>query len=364
MIDNNTGQEKSPLIKILFVARTYPPLVGGMERFASDFYHHMQELSQVRLIANPIGKKNIIPFFFKVMVYLIIHSRDYDIIHFNDAILAPLLLIIRIFSNTKVTFTVHGLDVVYQKYGYQRLVIPFLRRADKIFPVSQYTKNQCLQRHVPEKNLQIIPNGLDFAQDTHCTEENKASVLSKIPQDLTDKTILFTIGRLIARKGHVWFIENVFPLLPSHYVYLIAGNGPEYSIINQVIRKSGLENRIILMGYVPEGEKRCLFQLADVFIMPNISDQHDQEGFGIVLLEAGKNALPVVASDIEGIKDAVIDNVSGLLVREKDARAFYNAILHIDIDRNQIFDQLRQKYDWQVTRQMYLDEFRELLPNI
>ena len=363
MIKNNPNEVKSKLIKILFVARTYPPLVGGMEKFASDFYRYMQELTQVRLIANSIGKKNIIPFFFKVMGYLMRHARDYDIIHFNDAILAPLLPIIRVFSSARVTFTVHGLDVVYQKYGYQHLVVPFLRRADKVFSVSQYTKTQCLQRKIPQKKIKIIPNGLDFAQSSPCTEENKESVLLKIPLDLSDKTILLTLGRLIPRKGHAWFLESVFPLLPLHYVYLIAGNGPEFNNISQVIRKSGLDNRIILLGYVSELEKNCLFQMADLFIMPNISDQYDQEGFGIVLLEAGKNGLPVVASNIEGIKDAVIENVSGQLVKEKDAQAFYDAILNMDIDDAQILDYLRQKYDWQVIRQMYIKEFQVLLHN-
>lgn len=363
MKTNNPGEEKSSLMKILFVARTYPPLVGGMEKYASDFYHHLQKSAKVKLIANPTGKKNILPFFLKVMFYLVLHARDFDIIHFNDAILAPLLPIIRIFSDTKITFTVHGLDVVYRKLGYQHLVIPFLRKADMIFPVSRYTKNQCLQRKVLEKKLKIIPNGLDFTQNLSCTEENKESLLSKIPLDLSDKSILLTLGRLIPRKGHAWFIEQVLPMLPMQYVYLIAGNGPEYHRLSQLIETSGLDNRAALLGYVPEEEKNCLFQLANLFIMPNISDQHDQEGFGIVLLEAGKNSLPVIASDIEGITDAVIDGVSGRLVSEKDAQGYKNTILNLNIDQNIISDKLRQKYDWHVIRQMYLDEFQKLLEN-
>jgi len=39
-------------MKILFVARTYPPFVGGMEKFASDFYHHLQEVTDVDILAN------------------------------------------------------------------------------------------------------------------------------------------------------------------------------------------------------------------------------------------------------------------------------------------------------------------------
>ena len=52
-------------MKILFIARTYPPLIGGMERFASDFYHTLSKTVDMDLLANPRGKEAILPFYFK-----------------------------------------------------------------------------------------------------------------------------------------------------------------------------------------------------------------------------------------------------------------------------------------------------------
>jgi len=357
---NNSKKSQTNRINILFIARTYPPLVGGMEKFASDFYTFMNQYVNTELIANRVGKKNIIPFFFRVMIYVIFHAKDYDIIHFNDAILAPLLPIIRIFSNAKITFTVHGLDIVYEKFGYQSLIVPFLKKADRIFPVSRYTKEQCINRNLPAKKLSVITNGLDFSQRITITDKDKRSIHSKLNVDIENKKILLTLGRLIPRKGHSWFIENVFTKLPKNIVYLIAGDGPEYPHIQSIVNNLGLSDRIFLLGYVSEEEKAYLFQLADLFIMPNITDKNDQEGFGIVLLEAGSYSLPVVASNIEGITDAVIDGVSGKLVEEKNAHDFINTILNIELDRNIIFEKLRQQYDWQIISEKYYDEFIQL----
>ena len=347
-------------MKILFIARTYPPLVGGMEKFAFDFYNTLKSKADVKLIANPIGKKRIIRFFLQVMIYLVLNARKFDIVHFNDAILSPLVPVIRLFSKAKITFTVHGLDIVYQKYGYQQLIIPFLRHADLIIPVSQHTKDQCLARRIPHEKLRIIPNGLVFSQVPNCSQEVKQSIIEKIGTEISDQTILLSLGRLIERKGHTWFINHVFTRLLENFIYLIAGDGPEYQKISHLIHQRSLTGRVKLLGYVSEEEKACLFQLADLFIMPNIHDENDQEGFGIVLLEAGSHGLPAIATNIEGITDAVIDGVTGFLVEEKDAQGFINAIHNPDIDRNIIKEQLQSQYDWENIGHRYYSLFVDL----
>jgi glycosyltransferase involved in cell wall biosynthesis len=240
------------------------------------------------------------------------------------------------------------------------LIIPFLKKADQIFPVSRYTKEQCINRNLPAKKLSVITNGLDFSQRISITDKDKQTIHSKLKVDLVNKKILLTLGRLIPRKGHSWFIENVFIKLPKNMVYLIAGDGPEYPHILSIVDNLEVNDRVSLLGYVSEVEKAYLFQLADLFIMPNITDENDQEGFGIVLLEAGSYSLPVVASNIEGIKDAVIDGISGKLVEEKNAHDFINTILNMDLDRNLISEKLRQKYDWQIISRKYYYEFIRL----
>lgn len=348
-------------MKILFIARTYAPLVGGMEKFASDFYASLKKLNKVDLLANQHGKQRIIQFFFKAAFYLLFNAKKYEIIHFNDATLAPLIAIIKAFSGAKVSFTVHGLDLVYQKFGYQHLIIPFLRKADRIFPVSQYTYQQCLKKGISEEKLTVVPNGLVFSEIEKCTPEGQKALSFKLYNNFENKTVLLSLGRLIKRKGHVWFIENVFIHLPENYIYIIAGNGNEFDTIAETIRRLNLDKRIRLLGYVTEREKPCLFELADLFIMPNIYDENDQEGFGIVLLEAGSYSLPSIAANIEGITDAIIDGKTGILVEEKNASAYLEAITHPNINRDGILPELTARYDWSAISQTYHQAFKALL---
>jgi glycosyltransferase involved in cell wall biosynthesis len=348
-------------MKLLFIARTYPPLVGGLEKFAQDFYQNMKEITDIKLIANTIGKKNIIQFFIKVLFFLTFNAKKFDIIHFNDAILSPLIPIIRLFSDAKITFTVHGLDIVYKKFFYQLIVIPFLRKADMIFPVSEYTKKQCEVRGIPREILYVIPNGLDFSNVYKCNQEDLNLIISKFNLDIHRKKTLLTLGRLIKRKGHSWFLKNVFARLPTNYLYIIAGDGPEYQNLKQTIKDLTLEDRVYLLGYVTEKEKACLFKLADLFIMPNIYDIDDQEGFGIVLLEAGAYSLPCIASNIEGIKDVVIEGVSGVLVEEKNIKGFMSAITQTRFNRDQIEKALQKKFSWSRIKKLYMTKFHQLI---
>ena len=69
-----------------------------------------------------------------------------------------------------------------------------------------------------------------------------------------------------------------------------------------------------------------IYDAADLFVMPNIPIKGSWEGFGIVNIEAGMHDLPVVASGIEGIREAIIDGETGRLVKESDPASFLSAI--------------------------------------
>jgi glycosyltransferase involved in cell wall biosynthesis len=348
-------------MKLLFITRTYPPLVGGMEKFASDFYENYRRKGDIDLIANSGGKKTLPFFLIKVAFFLMLYSKRYDIIHIYDAVLSPLVFIIKSFSKTKVSFTVNGLDIVYSKFGYQKFMPFFLSKADKVFAISRYTMEQCVLRGLPKEKLMVIPVGLDFDAIEFFSEEKRSKIMSRFNIPVKDMKILMTVGRLVKRKGHAWFLEHVLKNLPNDYSYLIAGDGPERDTIVNISRKLNLAKRVHLLGRVSDDEKNCLYQIADLFVMPNIHMDNDQEGFGIVLLEAGRYGLPVVTSNIEGIRDVVLDKKTGRLVEEKDAQGFVDEIMTFDPDRSSISASLASFFNWDVVINKYYTEFRELL---
>jgi len=347
-------------MKILFIARTYPPLIGGMERFASDFYNTLGKLTEIDLIATPRGKEYILPFYFKCFFSLMFNARKYDIIHFNDATMAALIPAIRLFCRAKVTFTVHGLDILYEKFGYQRIIPGSLKKADRVFAVSRHARQLCIEKGIPPQKVAVIPNGINLELVKHNTPGEIKAVLDKFGINPNGRKVLFSVGRLIKRKGFAWFLENVFPLLPGETIHIIAGRGAELPALKQQAKGSVLEGRVFFPGYLTDEEKNCLYQAADLFIMPNITSKNDPEGFGIVLLEAGIYGLPVVASGIEGIQDAVIDGLTGRLVAEMDAHAFANAIIDPQVYREDIIPVVTERFDWNRIAQMYRQEFEQL----
>ena len=348
-------------MKILFIARTYPPLIGGMERFASDFFQNLSKTTDIELLANPRGKEAILPFYFKCFFYLMFNARKYNIIHFNDATMAALIPAIRLFSRARISFTVHGLDILYEKFGYQRIIPGSLKKADRVFAVSWHARQLCIEKGIPPEKLVVIPNGINLELVPRNSPQEQKDVLDKFGIVPAGRKVLFSVGRLIKRKGFAWFLENVFPLLPHETIHIIAGRGAELPALKELADRLGLEGRVFFPGYVTDEEKNCLYQAADLFIMPNITSKNDPEGFGIVILEAGIYGLPVIASRIEGIQDAVIEGVTGRLVPEMDARAFAAAAQDPQIDREGIIPAVKERFDWNHIALLYRQEFEQLL---
>ncbi len=88
-----------------------------------------------------------------------------------------------------------------------------------------------------------------------------------------------------------------------------------------------MQDKIKIISNVSDEKLPIFYQLADIFIMPARNIAGDVEGFGIVYLEAGLHAKPVIAGDSGGVRDAVEDNLSGLLVNPSDAGAIARAIV-------------------------------------
>jgi phosphatidylinositol alpha-1,6-mannosyltransferase len=96
--------------------------------------------------------------------------------------------------------------------------------------------------------------------------------------------------------------------------------------------------------------------------MPNITVPGDVEGFGIVALEAGSCGLPVVASNIQGLRDAVINGKTGYLVEEGDVDGFVGRITDMNLDKDQIRKIVNSTFDWANIYKRYHDVFVKLRP--
>jgi len=109
-------------------------------------------------------------------------------------------------------------------------------------------------------------------------------------------------------------------------LYVVVGDGEDRPDVERALDETHAREKVLLLGKVGEERLADLLRSTDVFVMPNIVVPNDVEGFGIVALEAAASGLPVVAADLQGIKDAIIHGENGVLVEPENAAAFADAV--------------------------------------
>jgi glycosyltransferase involved in cell wall biosynthesis len=304
-------------MKVLFVTRKWPPAVGGMETYSRNFTEELKRLVELEVYAlpgrpdgSPPGALTLTWFFIRTAVRLLNHSRKWDLIHFGDFVLFPLAwLHWKKSPKTPRLAMVHGLDVIFGnrrgwKASLYRHFLGWARNRrhclDKIIVNSRNTGRLVEQAGLGESV--VIPLGVKLDQ---------CAVTKALPVDRENRYLLFA-GRLVPRKGAAWFATNVMPLLADDVNLKVVGKTWD-TAEEQTLRSSP---RTECLGYVSDAELARLRAGAVATIMPNIPSAggDDVEGFGISALEAAVSGAPLVAADLEGISDAVIDGITGFLL--------------------------------------------------
>ena len=337
--------------RFLFITRNYPPKVGGLEAYS---YNLIKEFEKNHTVFKIVLTRSIVHLLWFLPYSLLLgffYIRKHSIshVHLCDGVLSPVGILLKLFSGAKLSISIHGLDITYRNSFYQSLIPWCVARLDKIICVSESTFQECRQRGIPMRKCTVIPNGIhpDEIYRPNSKNDLRGKLEKGIGVSLRDKTILVTVGRLVKRKGVAWFVSQVMPRLDISYCYLVVGSGPEYKRIKELCTSLKLDQRVLLLGEVIKEERNLILNASDIFIMPNITVAGDVEGFGIVALEAGSCGLPSVASNIQGIKDAVINEVSGYLVEERNADDFLKKINSMDIDRDQVRSAVARNFSWQ-----------------
>jgi phosphatidyl-myo-inositol dimannoside synthase len=221
---------------------------------------------------------------------------------------------------------IHGTDVTYPNPVYRMIVHPALRRAPLVIANSQATAEAAISIGVRRERVSVVRLGVVAPPRSSQSRQEAADSLRRRLHIGEDRVILVTLGRLVRRKGVIWFVRTVLTRLPPNVTYIVAGDGPLATELHRTVAECGLGERVHLMGAVDDADRECLLRGADIFVQPNIRVRGDMEGFGLVLLEAAMRGTPTVASGIEGILDAVVDGQTGFLVPAGDANAWTERI--------------------------------------
>lgn len=345
--------------RFLFITRNYPPKVGGLEAYSFSLINEFERRNQTYKITLTKSNRHLFWFFPYSLIKALHSCWKYQIayIHLCDALLSPIGVLLKILTQAKISVSVVGLDITYRNFFYQLLVPLCVRQMDQVVCISRATRDECISRGIPSGRCAVIPIGVNPA-DTYLSQSREAvrHELEKVTNiSVQNHTVLLTVGRLVKRKGVAWFVEHVMPQLDARYLYFIVGEGPEKDRIQKLVAHHQLENSVYLLGKRSNEERNILFNASDIFIMPNILVRGDVEGFGIVAIEAGSCGMPVIASNIQGIRDAVLDGKSGLLVEERNANAYLTAIQNMKLDRERIRTSVISTFNWATIYDQYYE---------
>lgn len=364
-------------LKILFISRAYPPTVGGIENQNYELATWLGKASEVKIIANTRGRK-FLPFFAPyALLRALFLMPKYDALVIGDGTLAILSWIIKLFYKKPTLCVVHGLDINYGSASlgvwYEKILIKlyqtfwigiFIKSFDKLIAVGNETIKVGIERNIPAEKFVFIPNGVDT--EKHLVQASREDLEKIIGQSVAGKKILLTSGRLAKRKGVAWFVENVMPKLDENFLYIVAGAGPDKENISHAIKNNNLEKRVVTLGYIADEAKNALLNTADLFVQPNIKIAGDMEGFGISVIEAGACRLPVLASNLEGLKDAIKDGKNGFLVESENTDDYVQKINELFENKSPretygqaVRDFVVENYQWQHIAGIYLEEIEK-----
>jgi len=197
------------------------------------------------------------------------------------------------------------------------------RLAHHILPVADACRDFLIQHEsIPPEKITVVPNAIDlrrFSPGTVGRQESRAAL--GLP---AEGPVIAGVGRLNPQKHFSLFLDIAAELAPRfpEARFLLAGQGPEASMLREKARQLGLGGRVVFAGYV--ADTRRVYVAADVLLMPSRF-----EGLPMTLLESMAMGLPVVASKLDGIAEVVADGEEGFLVDSHDAAAFAERIARL-----------------------------------
>jgi phosphatidylinositol alpha-1,6-mannosyltransferase len=255
---------------------------------------------------------------------------DVDILHSIDAY--PYAIPAAILSKISNKPLIIGTQGTYAVLPLHRKIDGFLLRfaykqAKFVYAPSRYTKKRIQSKvSVP---IKIIYNPVDYETFSRNMD------LSDLKEKFGENQIILSVGALKPRKGYDVMIRafgEVNKIIPDSK-YLIIGEGNWRGYLEALIDKLGLHGKVLFLGEKNGIELIKYYQICDVYAHTPVNVNDNFEGFGIVYLEAGAAGKPTVGSDSGGVADAIINNVTGILVPEKDVRATADALIKILSDK-------------------------------
>jgi glycosyltransferase involved in cell wall biosynthesis len=207
-----------------------------------------------------------------------------------------------------------------------------LSLCDRILANSQYIKSKLVNdKRIDESRVEVLP----IAVDVHDFKVTKDKTFLKKEMSLGDRNVILFVGRKIFYKGPQILMRALPKIIQQNPKSLAIFVGPDYSFsdksktytdyLQAMAKKLNVQNNVFFAGYVPDDILKRYYGVSDIFVFPSIW----QEPFGKAIIEAMSFEKPVIASNVGGIPEIIINGKNGLLVPPSDVEALAQSVNYL-----------------------------------
>ena len=304
---------------------------GGAQQGVYDMIDHFRnEFKRVDFVSNkcllfdrvaqlgvechaiPMGSAKSLPLTLFRLARLLMRLKP-DIVHSNHRYTSVLYMTVRKFIPLDSPLLYTARSAFPDKTFFRML-------GDSIVAVSESVKQNLIQQvKLPEYKIRTIYNGIEL-NDDHSPANDEDPLITKMRNN--SKIVIGSVGSLVPVKGHTYLLQAIQRLQVdkrNKIRLLIIGDGPLRKELEEQVRQLGLDDVVIFTGHRNDIHRlidRCSF----------LVNSSVQEGLSRTVVEAYLRSKPVIATNLDYVKEVIIPDQSGLIVPTRDSRALAQAI--------------------------------------
>lgn len=194
-----------------------------------------------------------------------------------------------------------------------------LRRFHALIAGAEDIKKYLLAHLGSRAGIEVVHNWVDFSKRGSLPEQD----VVKEKLNLLNKFVIGCVGRLHPQKGQIYLIDAFAQIAKKNTdsILMLVGDGEERAALEQRVEQLGLRERVLFTGGVSGANYNEMFAAIDIYVQPSVF-----EGLPRTLLDAMYYGKSVIASDINGNREAVVSGTNGILVPSTDVAALATAI--------------------------------------
>jgi glycosyltransferase involved in cell wall biosynthesis len=236
-----------------------------------------------------------------------------------------------------------------------------LNLADRIIAVSEATKEYMLRLGAKPKKVEVVYNGVDLTKFRPII--GKREEMRKKIGVSQDAIVVLTVRRLVYKNGIDTLMDCANSVIRKNrkIVFLVVGDGPDLNSVRLEIKRLGIESNFRLVGFVSDQDLPSYYNAADLFVLPSKSG----EGLPLVVLESMASGLPVIATNVGGIKEILIDDYGQLVPPNRPDLLATSVLDFVEINdapgKKELRARVEEKFNWETNVERLVEIYEELI---